>query len=380
MFNRAFSFFNPLALVAYFTAMFQSFIVTQSPSNPFNAVDLTNVINLMPNQYSKVFKSGLFPFVGMETDIAMIARLTDAELCLVPMAEWCAPAKAMGKKAKRELIQIPVPHTPIYDSITTCDTRGKRSWDLNTENGLMSINDEANKKQAHARMRLEQTIEFRCVRALYGEILDADGSVYLDLFNTFKVTPVQFEMKLSDADFDLRAFVMKLKRQMEKNFKGNWSRIEVMLDSDTMDLLTGHPKVTDIYKRCCDTQSLLTTDVRSGFEYAGVVFWEYTAQGCITKPDGTNENVSFVRPPVNPLNGNFVAGIVGVAYPVGTTNTFELLGAPPTNMDYSNQLAQQIFYTSIETKCHNQGYDILVETNVLPIMKQPGSLLRIKRT
>jgi Phage major capsid protein E len=342
----------------------------------FHAAELTNVINLMPNKYSVISDSGMFPFMGMSTNVAAIQR-NQSNNCLVVSSEWCAPPKTTNRTRSRDLVFIPVPHTPIIDSITGCEINGRRGWDLQTSDGLMSLQDEMNIRLAEMRGKLEQTVEYRVTRAIMGEVLDADGSILEDLFERFNYTPKTLYMDLDSPNFVLRKFAMEVKRWIENNYTGQYTEVRVMLNGEAMDKLTNHKNVVDIYKRCCDTMGKTTDDVRDGFSHAGVTFWEYGAKGCYVKPDGEMVSVDFLAPPLNEGGTGPIANFAGVAYPFGTTNSFELLGAPPTMNEYVNRKATQLYYASAEPKCHNEGYDLKMQMNAIPISKQPLSMPRI---
>jgi Phage major capsid protein E len=341
--------------------------------NIFNAVDLTNVLNMYPNQYDALNNSSMFPFVGMSTPVAAIQRNTTG-LNLVQSGQWCGPANATNTGKKREVIMIQVPHTEIIDAVTPCDISGRQTWDLSSGPGLMTLQGEVQDRQISMRAALEQTLEYRKIRALYGEILDADGSIMTNLFTTFGYTPKNIEFTLSNPAFDVRAACMELKRHLEKNFKGRYTGVDVVVTSDFMDALTGHASVIDVYKRCCDTQGNVTGDVRNSFTYGGVRFWEYTASGSYVNSAQELVSVDFMAKPLTGADKSFVEG---VAYVTGSTNTFETLGAPPQTTQEVNTKATQTYYSQMEPKCFNKGFDLMMEMNALPINKQPNCTPRI---
>jgi Phage major capsid protein E len=345
----------------------------------FEAAELTNVLDLMQIQYGTITQMGMFPFMGMATRYAAIRR-SEQGLCLVPAAEWCGPPRAANKRKKTDMIFIEVPHTPIIDVVHPCDVMGRPTYDLNTPMGLKTMADEVNERMASMRAKLEITAEYRRVRALFGEVLDSDGSVLNDLYSDFGYSPTNIAWALSDPNFDLQTACLNLKRVMRKSFKGVYNGVDVMVDSKMFDLVTTHPSAREAYKRCCDTIALVTGDNRmNGFPFGGLRFWEYDGEACaITDPiEGTTETRQFMASPLDSAGDEIAPDGIGIAYPTGAPNTYETLGAPPTMNDFVNQRAQSEYYASMEPRCHNEGFELKMQMNTLPIMKQPNALIRL---
>lgn len=341
----------------------------------FRAATLTNVLNLAPQKYGILSAQGLFKYMGIATTTAAIMR-EQAGLCLVQSGAWCAPPAVANRGVQRDLIYIPVPHTSIADVVLPCDIAGQVTYDLNTPTGLKDMNSEVIKRSINARSKLEQTLEYRQIRAMYGEVLDADGTVMQDLYSTFGIAPSNITWAISSATFGLRKACNDLTRLIRKRHSGNYTSIRFMVSAEGMDKIVNHKDAVDAYKRCCDTQFLVTEGTTGGkiFPFGGIEFWEYDAQGCYYDAQGVKQSVEFLAPP----SGFAPADVVGVAYPQGAPEMYELLGANPMRNDMVNQRATQLYHVSIEPRCHNEGFDLKTEANALPIVKQPGSLIRVK--
>jgi Phage major capsid protein E len=346
----------------------------------FTVAELTNVVDLMPIQYGDVTNSGLFVFKGMNVNVAAIARNSHS-LCLVPTAEWCGPAKAKNARARRDLVFIDVPHTPITDLVHPCDVMGRKLFDMNTDEGLMDMAGVVTERMADMRSKLEITKEYRYVRALFGEVLDSNGDILHDLYADFGYTRDVVTFEFSDPNFDVQIACMDLRRRVRKAYKGLFSGIEARVDAEFFDKLISHPKVRDSYKRCCDTNALTTGDVGTlvgGFPFGQIMWKENIAEACAVADDGSTSTVQFMASPINPADDEPYGTVgVGTVYPVGTTNNYELLAAPPTMNDLVNKKAESEYYASLEPRCHNEGFDLKMQMNTCPIVKQPNALITV---
>jgi hypothetical protein len=172
-----------------------------------------------------------------------------------------------------------------------------------------------------------------------------------------------------------------LRRRIRRAYKGLFTGIEARVDTEFFDKLVKHPLVRDSYKRCCDTQALTTTDVGllgAGFPFGGIMWKENMAEACAIADDGSSSTVQFMASPINPADDEpYGTEGVGTVYPIGTSNFFELLGAPPTMNEYVNKTAESEYYASLEERCHNEGYDLKMQMNTCPIVKQPNALITL---
>jgi hypothetical protein len=350
--------------------------LVQLPGDQFSAAELTNMLDLFPVQYGRFLRSGLFEFKGMRTNVAAIARKHHT-LCLVPTSEWCGPAGAKNKRARKDMVFIPVPHTAIEGLVHPCDVMGNVIFDPNTEIGLESMEDEVSEQSFDMRGKLEMTLEYRMVRALFGEILDADGETLLhDLYKTFGYTRKVFTIDTTNPKENIPAKIGEIDRWIKTAYLGNKSGTSMVFDVCGFEAIVGHPSVQDAYKRCCDTQGLVTRMQGTGvegdaFPLATSMITYYDASSCTIDPaTGMSDQVNFMASPKKPDGSPYADECLGVGYPTGTSNNFETLGAPPSHNDFVGKKADRLFYESMEPRCHGEGYDLKQQMNALPIVKQ----------
>lgn len=346
----------------------------------FDAVSLTDTIDMMIKPKTFMGDQNLYPFEGLETSIVALQR-TNEGLCLVKTAEQCAPPPTVNRRDRTNRLEmIRIPHTPIRSTLHICDFMGRLKWDLNSDRGLVNFADEVAAEQRSMAEKLEHTLEYRRIRALFGEVLDADGSLLVDLFERFGFVPQAMTLNLADANFDVRNFCVQLTRYISDTCAGTFSGIRVLLTRAQFDALISHPKVADIWKRCCDTQvNLLSNLDESGFTLpgTGVTFLPFKQEGCWYNEAGVKQSVDFFAPPTDPGTGNPYASSVGVAYATNAPGNYKLYGAPLAHVDFANRKADRLLYATIEPLFHGTGFEMWASMNALPITRDPRANVRV---
>lgn len=344
----------------------------------FDAVTLTESIDLMKPSESWVGDQNLFPFEGLDTTIAAIQRTNDG-ICLVPSGEYCVPPAVVNRRDRvNDIVMIRIPATSLRSALHVCDFAGRMKWDLTQERGLINFADEIAKEQADMRSKLDHTLEYRRTRALFGEVLDANGALLVDMFERFNYAPLSMAMNLNDPNFSVRGFAVKLIRAIKDCYRGAISGITVMLPRDDFDALIEHPRVYDIYKRCCDTAgNLLKNMDEEGFTIAGVTFRPVHYHSCYYDAAGVRQDVDFFAPPTNPATGVAYTQPVGIAYATSAAGNYTTYGAPLPHVDFVNRKADREFYSTIEPLCHGMGFEMMAYMNLLPVVKQPCANVRV---
>jgi len=130
----------------------------------------------------------------------------------------------------------------------------------------------------------EVTLEYHRVNAMQGLLLDADGSTLLNLFTEFGVSQQTHNFAFTTTTLDVRSVIIEAKRKAEDELGGQvitgWRGI---CSAEWFDAFVGHANVQEALKY--QESLVLRTDLRTGYEYGGVVWEEY--RGSVTKPDGT---------------------------------------------------------------------------------------------
>nr|CRH06033.1 conserved protein of unknown function [Candidatus Magnetococcus massalia] len=330
-------------------------------SNPFNqdafsTVALTAAINILPNRYGKLDGMGIMPVRPVRLrQIAIEER--NGVLSLLPTAAVGAPGST-GKRGKRRIRSFVIPHIPHDDVVLPEEVAGVRAF--GSEGELEAVSDVLAMHLQSMRDKHAITLEHLRMGALKGEILDADGSVIYNLFNEFQITPKVINFALDDPATDVKAKCLELKRYLEDNLRGEFmTGIHVLVSAEFFDQLTGHAKVEKAYALWQEGK-MLRSDMRTGFEFAGIVFEEYRGQA--TDPGGT------VR--------RFIAEREAHAFPVGTTQSFCTYVAPADFNESVNTMGQPL-YAKQEPRKFERGTDLHTQSNPLPMCHRPGVLVKL---
>ena len=329
--------------------------------NPFNnpafeMAELTKAINLLPNNYGRLREMNIMPVKGVRSR-TVIVEMKNGILTLLPTKPVGSPG-TVHKMAKRNVRSFVVPHIPHDADILPEEYDGLRSF--GSEDDMVALSQLMNDKLQSMRVNHGITLEHLRMGALKGEILDSDGSTIYNLYDEFNITPFEVDFELSDVDTDVKQKCIDLLRHMEDNLLGEAMRgVHVLVSQEFFDALVDHPKVREAYERWRDGE-LLRTDMREGFNFAGVTFEEYRGRSL-------------------DIEGNtrrFIAASEGHAFPMGTLNTFETLVAPADFIETTNTIGQ-LLYAKQEERKFGRGIDIHTQSNPLPICYRPAVLVKV---
>ncbi len=317
----------------------------------FTLVELSDSIRTLPTQYGKVNALGLFKWKPLRLRTVSIESMNGV-LRLVPTTPWGGKAPKntpTGRKARA----FNIPHMPFEDLVEAQDVVGLRAF--GTSNELDTVANQVNTKLQDMRNKLDTTLEWRKVGALKGIIYDADGtSVIENLFDAFGIPPHVVNFHLDNPATDVRAICVNLSRWMETHLGGESSTgTTVMVSSEFFDALISHPRVEKIFLGWAAAQTMLATDLRGGFVFGGITFWEYAA---------SVDGMAFVDP------GK------GHAYPLGTSNLFSTYGAPADFVETVNTMALP-YYAKQRNTDFDRGIELHTQANQLPFANRPELLV-----
>jgi hypothetical protein len=325
-------------------------------NSAFSMMALTDAINILPNSYGRAESLGIFRTKSTRfRHIAVEER--NGVLNLLPTQLPGSPA-TVGVRGKRAVRTFTIPHIPHEDVVLPEEVQGLRAFGSETE--LMSVSDVLTDHLQAMRNKHAITLEHLRMGALKGKILDADGSVLLDLFSEFEITEKAINFALSTPTTDVKAKCIELTRHIEDNLKGEYmTEIRALVSSEFFDALTSHAKVKEAYERWQDG-AMLRDDMRSGFPFGGLIFEEYRGQA--TDPDGN------VR--------RFIAANQGHAFPIGTLETFVTYFAPADFNETVNTLGKPL-YAKQEPRRFDRGTDLHTQSNPLPMCLRPSVLVKL---
>jgi hypothetical protein len=324
--------------------------------NSFSNLELSAAIQVVPNNYGILQRMNAFPDKPVRTRSIVIER-KDGQLNLLPTQPVGGPA-TQGTSSKRVLRNFTIPHIPYEDVILAADVQGIRAFGSDTQ--LAAVQDLVLEKLTAAANKHYITREFHKWGALRGTVLDADGSVILDLFDEFGVTEKVIDFAFSSAGTDVAAKVREIKQYVEEQAMGlMYDGIHVFCSPEFFNALVGHQKVEKFYT-AFNNGTLLNQDQRSGFPFQGVMFEQISASA--TDAAGT------VR--------KFVPANTARVFLKGAPGLYATYNAPADFIETVNTPGQ-VLYASQEVMKHNRGVEIHTQSNPLPLCTRPELLVKL---
>ena len=329
---------------------------------PYTSSDLTEQVNVIPNQYGMINALNIFPSRGIETTVVEIDRL-DGKLRVLATKPRGAPGSvAAPEKSKKFFVEVP--HIPHLDYITVADLQGQ----LDGARRLMTLETKTAQKLAAIRRKHDITREYMRMQALKGVVKDGDGVTVFDPFTVFGITQKTVDFVLGTAGTDVIAKCEEVMDHIQTNISDDTSTgVEVIVSSEFFNKLVQHAKVEKYWLNSQNGAILANIErQRLGgswgrvFEFQNILFREY--KGSVPVKTGAER---------------LVLANEGHAYPAGTGNSFETVDAPPHHIDAVNARPSDTIFISTEDLEHGEGTEMKSQSNPLPIAKRPEVLVKV---
>lgn len=258
-----------------------------------------------------------------------------------------------AERGYRRTRSFTIPHIPYETVIRAADVDGVRAF--GTENQSEVIAQVINDRLAEMRAKHAQTLEFMRAGALKGVITDGAGRTLYNLFTEYGITQKSVDFKLGTAATDVPEKIREVARHIEDNLKGELhTGFRMFVSPEFYDKLVKHKSITEKYLNSPASLELLK-DNRIGFVVEPVVIEEYRA------------SVGNVR---------FITAGEGIAFPMGTRETFVTYFAPADFNETVNTLGREV-YAKIEPTRFDRGYELHTQSNPLPLCLRPAVLVRV---
>jgi len=283
----------------------------------------------------------------------------EGELRLLPAVPLGAPA-TVGASDKRVLRSFAVPHIPHNDVLLPEEVQGIRGFGVAQEDPVVTV---LTRKLAKMRAKHAQTLEYMRVNALLGVTKDGAGRTLYDWHAEFGIQKPEVDFTFGAANEDMVSRCTQVARHIEENLRGEtMTTIHALVSPEFFDALVKHKSVKDAYAFYQGTVGTnpLRDDVRRGFRFGPILFEEYF--GTVTLADGRVERLIPERE--------------GVAFPLGTLDTFRTYFAPANLMEAVGTYGQELYAYQIP-RPDGTGIDIYTQSNPLPIVKRPALTVRL---
>lgn len=331
--------------------------------NPFDAggyslAEMTQAINILPNLYTRLGQIGLFRFEGV-TQRSIVIEQFEGILSLLPSVPLGAPA-TVGTREGRSMRSFALPWIPHDDVILPADIQGMPAIGVSdAADPLVTV---MNRKLTLMRRKHAQTREYMEMNALRGIVKDGAGTTLYNYFTEFGLQQISVDFVFGTAGTNVQSKVRTVLRGIEDNLLGEtMTSARALVSSEFFDKLIAHPKTEDAYKFYSATGGQpLRDDMRRNFPFAGILFEEYN--GSVTLSNGSSERL--------------IPAGEGIAFPLGTFDTFTTYGGPANLLEAANTVGLPL-YARQHLDEKGRWIDLMTEASVLPVNKRPRLAIRL---
>lgn len=336
---------------------------TPALNYPYDHVELTHEINVIPNTYGRLTERNVFPVQATASTKVEIG-FENGVLHILEPGERGQTKPTIDKSGDEHSVIVKVPHIPHTASIKAADLQDRYVFG-SARQQLRSVDTETAKTLANLRRKHAITGEFLRVGALKGLIVSGKGTEIYNLFDVFKVQPRVYDLDLGNANSDLLGKLDKIRDETEVSLEGEvMDGIEVQISRDLMQRIVAHPNVEKLYLGHQAATALAEPAVRDRFTVNGITFEVYNG----------------VAPDISGVARKFIESGAGYGRPTGTQETFGTYCAPPDHVDFANAMMEYEIFVSPKVLDHGKGIEFHSESNILPICRRPKVLFKVHST
>jgi hypothetical protein len=331
---------------------------TRSFEKPFELVDYTQELLLIPNQWGLLNELGIFSeesvsqhSVTVESSEGTLGLITD---------KVRGERNNVNKNDTRSLRSFPIPHFPADDAVKPEDVQGKRAYGspdaAETEAAVIA------RKLERIRMNHAVTLEAaRAYAITVGAIYAPNGTVAGNFYTDFGITRKSIDFVLGTSTTDLTAKSEEGIAHIQDNIQSGEvvSNIIVLCSPAFFGKLINHPTIKDAYRYYASTQEPLRQRLGSGlyrrFVHSGVEYIEYR---------GSYNGAALIP--------------AGEAYmlPQGTSDMFKTYFSPANKFQFVNTLGEPAY---VFTYRNPTDSEILIqsESNHLNLVRRPQAVVQL---
>jgi hypothetical protein len=317
--------------------------------NLFSVTSLTACVNQVDVVPGRIKALKIFDESGIATtDFAL--EYKNGSVSLVKAGPRGADSVNTPDDDKRKVIKFSTTHLKQTDNLFADDFQnvrpfGNKSYEEQVQQFMLD-------KFAAMTRNNEATIEYQRVGAFAGKILDADGSVILDLHEAFEIEPKIDEIDLAAGT--TKKQIRAIKKQSKEALKvTNVPRWVAFCGSTFFDNLESAPDVKEALVRTKDAEQL--QDDNDSIAFGSVRWEEYDAFVGDTR--FIEDDEALLVPVIDGLCLTRFA-------PADYSETVNTLGVP--------------HYAQAEPKRMNRGFDLECQSNPISIVTVPLAVRRLK--
>lgn len=318
-------------------------------SDIFTLSSLTAAINEVQYVPSQIGGMGIFEADGVSTTNVVIEKDGDV-LGLVESKPRGAPGTVVGGD-KRTGVSFQAAHLPTTATVLADEVQNVRAF--GSEDQEQALQTVVNRRLAKMAQRIDMTHEYHRIGAIMGKVLDSDGTVLYDLFQSFGMEQQAVEMKLDTATTDVQGETLDIHEAIEDALGGlSYTGVTVLCGKSFWRKFITHKSVKDAYQRW-EAGARLRADPREAFLFGGIYWERYRGGGQVKVPDTE-----------------------AYAVPTGVLDLFITRFAPGDYADTVNTLGLP-FYSSSMLLDHNKGVELEAQSNPAHLCTRPKTIIKL---
>jgi hypothetical protein len=329
----------------------------RSFEKPFELVDYTEELNLIPNTWGLINELGVFRSepvaqhsITIESKAGTLGVITD---------QVRGARNLVNKDEVAALRSFAIPHFPLDDYVSPQDLQGKRAYgtadQAETEAAVIA------RKLARIRMNHAVTMETaRAFAITNGAVYAPNGTVVGNYYSDFGVTRREVDFVLGTAGTDVIAKAEEVIAHIQDNILSGESVTSVvaLCSPAFFGKLIAQAGIKEAYKFYTSTQEPLRQRLGSGlfrrFEHGGVEFIEYRG--------------SYNGVPLIPANDAYFV-------PRGTADMFISYFSPANKFSHVNTLGEEAYAFSYRDS-KDEKIELQTEHNALHLIRRPAAVVR----
>lgn len=332
-------------------------MIIRSFDRPFEMVDLTEELNLVPNTWGLINELGIFRNESVTQHTVMVES-TSGSLSVIGDTVR-GVRNLVNKDDTRQIRSFAIPHFTLDDAVSPMDLQGKRAY--GSDNTDTEAEVVARKLE---RIRRNHSITMEAARAYAlttGAIYAPNGTVVDNYYTSFGITRKEIDFVLGTSTTELTLKIEEAIAHIQDNqLSGEvMSNVVVLCSPEFFGKLITHATIKDAYKYYTSTQEPLRQRLGSGlyrrFVHGGVEFIEYRGS----------------------YNGTrLIPAGDAYALPMGSSDTFISYFSPANKLSLANTLGQEVYAFQYRDP-KDEGLLLQTESNQLHLVRRPQTVVRL---
>lgn len=330
----------------------------RSFDKPFEVVDLTAELNLIPNTWGLINELGIFSSEGVAQHTITVESMTGSLAVITDQVRGAR--NNVNKDDARALRSFAIPHFPLDDYVTPQDIQGKRAYG-NTDAAETEAAVVARKLE---RIRKNHAVTLEAARAhaiTTGSIYAPNGTVVGNFYTDFNITRKEVDFVLGTAGTEVAEKGEEVIAHIQDNILSGETvtGVVALCSPQYFAKLIKQANVKEAYKYYASTQELLRNRLGGGglyrrFEFSGITYIEYRGS----------------------YNGTVLIP-AGDAYfmPTGTADMFISYFSPANKFSHVNTTGEEAYVFQYRDQ-KDESILLQSEHNALHLVRRPAAVVR----